>query len=187
MDRQTFLKTGLNLAGGAVAAAALKRTDLAAAVPQAEPPPSKEKTELAFVGNWLTDLFEAFDAELDPAHRMALMEACGRGCYRRFPFKQEIARKGRGSVENLMEALRANFEVWREGDLVHIRYGKVSAGCFCPAAKHRPPRPGDLHCECTRAMHQAIWEAALGRKYKIDILESVRRGGKTCHFAVHLG
>ena len=29
------------------------------------------------------------------------------------------------------------------------RYGEVSQGCYCPAAKYRPAKPNDLHCECT--------------------------------------
>jgi len=186
MDRQTFLREGLKMAGGAAAVAALGRIDLGATEAPSRTDDSQEKKDLAFVGNWLTDLFESLDQELDPAHRVALLEACGRGCYRRHAFKQEIARRGKGNVDHLIEALSANFEVWREEQIVHIRYGEVSPGCYCPAAKAHTTRPGDLHCECTKAMHQAIWEAALGRKFRIDILESVRRGGRTCHFAVHL-
>ena len=47
-------------------------------------------------------------------------------------------------------------------------------------------KPNDIHCYCTRAMHQAIWEAALGKKPQIDILQTVRRGDPTCHFLVHM-
>jgi len=84
-------------------------------------------------------------------------------------------------------AYQVNFEAWRENDLLHIRYGKVSKGCYCPAARHRPPQAGDLHCECTRATHQAVCETALGRPLHVNILETVRRGGQTCHFVVHVG
>ncbi len=44
----------------------------------------------------------------------------------------------------------------------------------------------DVHCECTRATHQAVFETALGRPFRVEIVESLRRGGKTCHFIVHL-
>jgi len=40
--------------------------------------------------------------------------------------------------------------------------------------------------KCTRATHQAIFETALQRPFKVDIVESLRRGGMTCHFAVRL-
>jgi hypothetical protein len=57
------------------------------------------------------------------------MSGCGRGCFRRFEFKQDIARLGKGSVESLLEAYKRNFEVWREGSPVHIRYGAVNKQC----------------------------------------------------------
>jgi len=53
-------------------------------------------------------------------------------------------------------------------------------------AGRRSGRRGDLHCECTRATHQTVFEAALGRALPVEILETVRRGGTTCHFLVHL-
>ncbi len=99
---------------------------------------------------------------------------------------QNIARQGKGNLTKLLEAYKKNFEVWREGDLVHIRFNKTLSHCSCPAANYRPSRADDIHCECSRCTHQTIFETALGRPFKVDIVESLRRGGKTCHFAVHL-
>ncbi len=139
-----------------------------------------------FIENWLTDLLDTIDAELDRETKVKLLAGCGRGCFRRHDFKQEIARQGQGSLEKLIEAYKHNFEIWQEGERVHIRYGEVSKQCYCPAAQGRPGRPDDIHCECTRATHQAIFEAALGRTVRVEVLESLRRGGKTCHFLVVL-
>ncbi len=153
----------------------------------AETTESPSDANLKFIQNWVSDLMDTLDADFPEADKIKLMDGCGRGCFRRFQFKQDIAAKGKGSPEKLIEALKANFEVWREGDLVHIRYGAVNTnGCYCPAAKYRPGKPKDIHCYCTRAMHQAIWEAALGQKRQIDILQTVRRGDPTCHFLVHM-
>ncbi len=142
--------------------------------------------ENSFIQNWLSDLIDAMDAQLDRATRIQLIEACGKGCFLRFDFKQDIARRGKGNLENLIEAYRQNFEIWREGNLVHIRYGETSPGCYCPAARAHPVKEDDLHCECTRMTHQTIFETALDRPIKVDVAESLRRGGKTCHFVVHL-
>jgi hypothetical protein len=141
--------------------------------------------EKEFLQNWLSDLLDAMETELDDATRVRLFEACGRGCYHRHEFKQEIAQKGQGSLENLIAAYRQNFEIWQEDGLVHIRYGETSPGCYCPAACFRPARANDLHCECTRMTHQTIFETALGRPIKVEVVETVRRGGKTCHFVVY--
>lgn len=139
--------------------------------------------ELSFTGNWLADLFDTIEEELDRPTQVKLLEGCGRGCYRRHSFKQDIARDGAGDLEKLLVAYRRNYNVQREGDVVHIYYGDH---CYCPAAQHRPPKPNDLQCECTKAGHQMIFEAALGRKFRADVAESIRRGGKTCHIRIYL-
>ena len=138
--------------------------------------------EKEFIQNWLSDLISTIETELDEPTRVKLLAGCGRGCFNRFKFKSDIAVKGKGDLDKLIEAYKNNFEVWKEGNTVHVRYGEVSPGCYCPAAKFRPTKPNDLHCECTRATHQAIFETALGRPIDVKILETVRRGSKTCHF-----
>lgn len=143
--------------------------------------------EKEFIQNWLTDLLSGMDASLDRATRIRVIEACGRGCFNRYDFKQDIARRGQGSLDALIEAYRQNFEIWRDGDQVHIRYGETSPSCYCPAARFRPAQSDDLHCECTRTTHQTIFETALGRPFHVEVLESLRRGGKTCHFVVDVG
>jgi hypothetical protein len=143
--------------------------------------------ERDFVKNWMEDLFDTMYVELDEKTRVKLMAGCGRGCFRRFDFKQEIARLGKGGVDRLVEAYKRNFEVWREGKLVHIRYGPVNRQCYCPAARYHPVKPGDMHCECTRATHQTIFETALQKPVPVKIVESLRRGGATCHFVAEVG
>lgn len=209
MTRSEFVRTSAQLLGAAATTAALgpiaARAETASApppAPAAPPPPgaalqpsslsalssqlAEQTSENEFVNHWLTDLFDTVEQTLDEPARVKLLEGCGRGCYRRHEFKQQIAREGAGSVEKLIAAYRKNFEAWREGDTMHIRYGEKSPGCYCPAAKHRPAQPRDVHCECTRMSHQTICETALGHPVTIDILQSVRRGGPTCHFLVHL-
>ena len=156
-----------------------------------ENPDEDEKTkairsEKEFIENWLSDLMDTMDKVLDQETEIKLIEGCGRGCFDRHQFKKDIAAKGTGDLDKLIEAYKQNFEIWKDGNEVHIRYGKISKQCYCPAAKNRPPKPNDLHCECTRMTHQTIFETAMNRPFKVDVAESLRRGGKTCHFVVHL-
>jgi hypothetical protein len=192
MNRSEFIRTSAQLACASCFALAFgSGASATEATAPATPSPTpvdealkQAQNENAFINNWLTDLFEAIETEVDPAAQLKLMQACGRGCYRRHQFKQDIAAAGKGDPEKLIAAYRKNFGIEREGDLVHIRYGDH---CFCPAARNRPARPNDLHCECTRATHQTVFETALGRPVKVELLETVRRGGKTCHLVAHLG
>jgi hypothetical protein len=177
MERKEFLQAGCCALAflGALPARALA----------AEAQPCDQ--QLKFIQNFLSDLMDSIDSQVDEPTKIKLLGECGRACFRRFQFKQDIAEKGKGSVEKLIEALHSSFEAWREGDTVHVRYGAVNSnGCYCPAANYRPGKPHDIQCNCTRATHQAIWETALGRPVKVEILQTVRRGDPTCHFLVHL-
>jgi hypothetical protein len=191
MNRSEFIRTSAQLTCASCFALAFGSGASAADAPAPAAPPSapadealkQAQSDNAFINNWLTDLFEAIDTEVNPATQLKLLQACGRGCYRRHQFKQDIAAAGKGDPEKLIAAYRKNFGIEREGDLVHIRYGDH---CFCPAARNRPARPNDLHCECTRATHQTVFETALGRPIRVELIETVRRGGKTCHLVAHL-
>jgi hypothetical protein len=195
MDRKQFLCRTLQLGLGSCSLAALEGVagglaEAAGDQPAAAPPSPDElamaRGERDFVRNWLGDLLDTMDEQLPREVRVKLIEGCGRACFQRHAFKRQIAEQGKGDVEKLVAAYKRNFEVWREDQAVHVRYGEVSKACYCPAAKARSPRADDLHCECTRMTHQSIFETALGRPVKVEVVESLRRGGKTCHFLAHL-
>jgi len=193
MKRSEFLRTSAQLACATCLALAHspRATAADAPAPASPPPPTpidealkRAQADYQFTSNWVTDLMEAIDTQLAPADKLKLIDACGRGCFNRHKFKQDIAEAGKGDVDKLIAAYRKNYGIQREGDLVHIRYG--GGKCYCPAARNRPARPNDLHCECTRSTHQTIFETALGRPIKSELVETVRRGGKTCHIVLHL-
>jgi hypothetical protein len=183
MRRNEFLSTALK---GSLGCCGLVVLDNAAQGTANAAEPTEADREKEFVKNWMSDLFDSIDAELDEETKVRVMAGCGRGCFRRFQFKQDIARLGKGSVESLVQAYKKNFEVWQEKDLVHVRYGPENKQCYCPAARYHPAKPHDVHCECTRATHQTVFETALGRPIKVEVVESLRRGGKTCHFVAHV-
>jgi hypothetical protein len=138
--------------------------------------------EPTFIENWLSDLLNTMDKTLDRNTQEKLLAGCGRGCFDRHSFKQEIAAKGKGDIDELLNAYHQFFEAWIEEDKFHIRFGETSSRCYCPVVQNIKPKPNDIHCECTRATQQAILETALGKPVKVDIVETLRRGGKTCHF-----
>jgi len=144
------------------------------------------KIERDFILNWVNDLMDTMDKVLDEETYIKLIEGCGRGCYNRHQFKKDISNAAEDNLDKLLIAYKKNFEVWKEGDIVHIRYGEKSPGCYCPVLKNHAYNTKGLHCNCTKATHQAIFENALGRPFKVDILESIRRGGQTCHFLVQV-
>jgi len=184
MERREALIKTLKY-GGCIAGSILINSTGSGAITQTQETDCETiREEKEFIQNWLSDLLNTMDEVLDDETKDKLMAGCGKGCYNRFKFKQDIAAYGHRDLDKLIEAYKGNFEIWRQDEKVHIRYGEISKGCYCPAAKYREPKPNDIHCECTRNTHKTIFETALERPVRIDIIETVRRGGKTCHFVV---
>lgn len=189
MHRKQFLcrtlELGLGTCGLAALGAVAARVDAGAADTSDEL--EVARNEAAFVRNWVADLVDTMEEELPRDVQLRLIAGCGRGCFRRHEFKRSIAEQGKGSVDELVTAYKKNFEAWREGETVHVRYGETSSRCYCPVVKDQAPRADDLHCECTRSTHQSIFETALGRPIDVEVVETLRRGGRTCHFVAHVG
>lgn len=154
--------------------------------PQEDDKLKETQSKKQFVENWLSDLLDSMDKNLDRATQEKIVASCGVACFNRYQFKKDIAIAGTGDLDKLIEAYKKNFEIWKDGNTVHIRYGETSKSCYCPAANYRAPKPNDIHCECTRNTHKTVFETALGRPFKVEVAESLRRGGRTCHFIVYL-
>lgn len=190
MTRKDFLAASLKTGLGCCAVRLLVAPAAHAAEPSETAPtpsePSPLQQEKTFTDNWLTDLLDTMEAELDETSCVKVMEGCGRGCYRRHAFKPALAAAAGGTLEGLLAAYRRMCEAWVEGTDLHVRFGEKVERCYCPVLRDRPGRPNDLHCHCTKATNQMIIETALGRPVTMEIVETVRRGGNTCHFIAHL-
>ena len=188
MNRKEFLKKSmwLGISSGALVVLNQSGGQLQAAAPSEEDV-TRLKGDKQFVENWLTDLLNTIGEELDEKTTVKLIEGCGRGCYQRHEFKRNLAKEGKGDLEKLLAAYRKIFgSVEREGNVVHIRFNSRQHGCYCPVLRERPSKINALHCHCHKGTHEAIFEAALGRPYKAEIVASVRRGDEQCHFKISL-
>ena len=191
MTRKDFLNASIRSGLGCCALRLLAPNTALAADGESSAPSASELTPLEreknFTDNWLSDLLDTMDAELDGPTRARLIEGCGRACYRRHAFKPAVAAAAGGTIEGLVRSYHSMCEAWVEGTDLHVRFGEQVGRCFCPVLRDRPGRADDLHCHCTKATHQSIIETALARPVTMEIVETVRRGGKTCHFIAHLG
>ena len=61
--------------------------------------------------------------------------------------------------------------------------------CHCPRVRDgvglEPALP-EVYCYCGAGFYQGIWEEILGEPVKVEVLESVMRGGDVCKIAIHL-
>jgi hypothetical protein len=57
--------------------------------------------------------------------------------------------------------------------------------CFCPLnSRHQNTPP--VVCNCSFGWQQHTWETFLQRKVRVELRESVLRGGKRCIFEIHV-
>jgi hypothetical protein len=84
-----------------------------------------------FVENWLSDLLDSMEKNLDRPTQEKLVAGCGVACFKRHSFKTDIANAGKGDLNRLIEAYKKNFEIWHNGNEIHIRYDEDSKQCYC--------------------------------------------------------
>lgn len=61
--------------------------------------------------------------------------------------------------------------------------------CHCPWSREAIKNGGKvtpMFCNCSAGYHKKPWEAALGQKVQVEVLESVLQGDMRCRFAIHL-
>ena len=115
MNRKEFFKGSLAL--GACAGCFLMPVSAISATEVLPDDDERYKSllqEKEFIQNWLSDLLETIDENLDEPSKVFLLAGCGKGCFNRHQFKRDIAEQGKGDVEKLIAAYKKNFEVWKE-------------------------------------------------------------------------
>ena len=202
MNRKQFLQLG----GCCAALSLLQRLAGAAPAPASEPPPPRPPTpapagpplttaeaRVDFAERWAKRFFDIFDANLDEATREKIMKANGRACH-------EASLQGQKhppiSVDDFVARVQSyvgSEAIHREGDSVYFHYVqnphglKVAGGyCLCPLVETGPAGLSGTYCLCSVGYVQHMFESATGRPAKVELLESLKRGGKTCKFKITL-
>ena len=202
MDRKHFVGTTLSAGAGCCFAALLARASMAHAsetgASESAVPPCDAKID--FVRGWVQDFMAQMDAQLDQATRDRLMEANGRAC-----FMGALASGFYGSADKKPAAPPPDLDTWfagfqkavgperayREGDVIHYKYSQNPRGlriadgyCLCPILEDGPRQLSPTYCHCSVGYVTASIEHYSGRKATVDLVDSLRRGGKECHFAI---
>ncbi len=83
--------------------------------------------------------------------------------------------------------------ILREGDVVYFNYRGNPAGlqiadgyCLCPLVEDGPADLSPTYCHCSVGYVAYMFERSTGRPTRVELLESLRGGGKACRFAVHV-
>ena len=205
MNRKEFL-----LAGGCCAALAMLRNasaatpDAAASTPAPTPPPpspagpplTPAEKRAAFGERWAKLFFDAFDANLDEPTREKIMRANGRACHT-LAIKNRAFHELPHSVDEFIAYIHqfpgGKDTIRREGDTVWFSYVQNPSGlkvadgyCLCPLVETGPAGLSGTYCFCSVGYVQHMFELMAGHPVQVQLLESLKRGGKGCKFKIDL-
>ena len=136
-----------------------------------------------FREEWLVLLLKNIDEQLDKKERIFLMESCGRDCAGRGSTK--LAATCRGDVPKLVDSLKkiiGEGGAKLTGNEVSITYDK----CYCPIVNSIKPPLSDIYCYCSRGWLLEVFGIAAEKEVEVEILETIKRGGKSCKFIVRV-
>jgi len=153
---------------------------------------------IEFAEQWLQRLLDNMDTLLDKETRSTLMQACGRSC---FIHAYGVAPEGKPAPNALDDLLAAyqnagRTSVRRDGNTVYFEYsttdsnpqglGLADAYCLCPFVESGPERLSATYCQCSAGYVGEMFERLAGAPVKVEVLESLRTGGKLCRFKIEI-
>jgi len=148
---------------------------------------------------FVRDTMDRLDSTVDEQTRMRIMHSCGQHCAsvnNRVIDAAKLRRKKFKDVDAFLKAEQRKpmkgTRLSREGTILYQSYVPLSLTppmrCYCSLLRGLPKDSSVslTYCHCSKAFVQKLWESALGRSVKVDLLQSVVAGDSECKFAIHL-
>lgn len=144
-----------------------------------------EDWRLPFVKERYSKLMQILGDKVDEKTINEILRQLGRNCASGMP----IINQYKGNIEGFITAFKqkANEDITydREKGIVTV-VGPERDDCFCPlnGLRHKTPK---IVCNCSLGWQQYTYETILGKEVRVELKESVLRGGKRCTFEIHIG
>jgi predicted hydrocarbon binding protein len=189
INRQQFFKqVGVCICGCAAILSSTKL--LSQEIKQAQDLGTPVDKKLQFAHKWVKRFFDIFDKELDTRTQQRILEENGKQCYlqglnQNYPLVSmekfvEILQKGVGKENCWMEGNTVYFNYVRDpGDL-----RKEDENCLCPLVEDGPSDLSGTYCHCSVGYVREMFSSSTDQKVEVELLESVKRGGKRCRFKI---
>jgi hypothetical protein len=151
------------------------------------------------VALWAKGAMERLDSLAGQEARFSVMEECGHRCamVSHVPIDGMRARRRRSADEEafIQAELRSPMKgvrLEREGKVIHQYYTPRAFGCgmrcYCSLANGLPDdqEMSPTYCHCSLAFVREMWQEALGRPVKVELLKTALTGSTECEFAIHI-
>ena len=148
--------------------------------------------KMQFAHKWVKRFFDILDQELDAPTCQRILEENGKQCYQqglsqKYPPVSmekfiEILQKGVGKKNCRMERNTVYFNFAGESNDLQREDGY----CLCPLVEDGPSDLSGTYCHCSIGYVREMFTSGTNQKVEVELLESVKRGGKSCRFKITL-
>lgn len=179
VDRKEFLRT---CAGGLCACAAACVTAPAAGAAIAP----AEDWRVPFVKERYAKLMNVLLDKMGEKDLTATLHEVGGYCASTFG---AALQKYRGDVDGFINFIKndgsGDLPIYDRERNVIIATSQERTDCICPLIGLSAKTP-TVVCNCSMGWHQYAWETLLQKKVRVELKESVLRGGKRCTLEIHI-
>jgi predicted hydrocarbon binding protein len=148
-----------------------------------------EKANKAGKAAWIKKTVERMERELGKRTTKKILESCGRMCCGSTSRKAaEKSMDEAGTVKEFIEGL--NRRGLGGGRLRLKNKNTITGGydvCYCGQVKHTSqPFKDTTYCHCSIGWYKQLFESALKRPVKVEIVQTIISGAKSCEFVIHI-
>ncbi len=195
MNRKEFLLKSIGAGATGTGAFAILGGPCCAQQP-AQPQGTPCDKKYDFSQTWVKRFMDILDQDVDEPTRVKLMHTMGRTCFSGAHGKRSERRAEPGDLDKLIASMKrygGDEMIRREGDVIHFQYVRNPAGlkvadgwCLCPMVEKGPANLSGTFCACSEGYVTEMFERASDVPVKVELVESLKRGGKTCRFRIQL-
>ncbi|MFO7446633.1 MAG: DUF6144 family protein [Ignavibacteriaceae bacterium] len=199
MDRRKFVTKSAKAGALTCAAICFGGADKCIAntlLPDSNETPCEKKVE--FSQTWVKRFMNVLDGEVDEKTRIKIMETQGKACYlgslehRNVKPEDIPATTPEDFVKGINQYAGEEAASFKD-NVIEFRYVKNPAGlkvadgfCLCPLVEKGPEGLSGTYCHCSVGYVKEMFGMYLKRQVEVELLESLKRGGKTCRFKITL-
>jgi predicted hydrocarbon binding protein len=130
-------------------------------------------------------LMDNFEKQFTEKVRVKVLENCGRNCIGASTIERaKKIGKNTKTLEDLVSRLNKQHigggKLHIEGNRIYGEYKR----CYCGMVNKTKEQFSSTWCNCSRGYLLELFEQTLGKPVKVDLLESVIQGAKTCKFTI---
>jgi hypothetical protein len=180
MNRKDFLKSCACGLCACATTSLIPSADLSAA--------EAAKTEdwrLPFVKDRYAKLLQILGDKVDEKTMNEILRQLGRNCASTMPIINQHKGDIEGFITDFKNKYHEDITYDREKGLITV-VGQERSDCVCPliGIKNKTPK---IACNCSLGWQQYVYETILGKEARVELKETVLRGGKRCAFEIRIG